>query len=314
MDAAKFVSYRERVVGEVRKAIVGKDDVIEKVLICFLCSGHVLLEDIPGVGKTTMALAFSRALGLDYGRVQFTPDVLPSDITGYSVYQKESGKLVYQPGAVLCNLFLADELNRATSRTQSALLEAMEEGQVTVDGVSHPIPQPFIVFATQNPTGAAGTQLLPDSQMDRFTVRLSIGYPAPSDEREILLGRQKGNPLLQVRQVVTREELLTMQQEAANVYLKPELADYIVSLVGKTRTDPLIARGASPRATLSLGAMAKAVAYVQGRDYVQPKDIQNVFVSTCAHRLLLSAEADAKGICAEELLDRILKSTPAPRI
>ena len=279
-----------------------------------LAKGHILLEDIPGVGKTTMALAFSRALGLDYGRVQFTPDVLPSDITGYSIFDKESGTMRYQPGVILCNLFLADELNRATSRTQSALLEAMEEGQVTVDGVSHRIPEPFCVFATQNPTGASGTQLLPDSQMDRFTVRLSIGYPAPADEREILLSRQKGNPLLQVRQVVTREELLSMQQEAANVYLKPELADYIVSLVGKTRQDPLIARGASPRATLSLSAMAKSVAYVQGRDYVLPKDIQAVFVSTCAHRLLLSAEADAKGMRAEELLESILKSTPAPRI
>ena len=275
-----------RILEEVKKTVCGKDHVLVWVLTVLLARGHVLLEDIPGVGKTTMALAFSRALGLEYGRVQFTPDVLPSDITGYSVYQKETGKLVYQPGAVLCNLFLADELNRATSRTQSALLEAMEEGQVTVDGVSHRIPEPFCVFATQNPTGASGTQLLPDSQMDRFTVRLSIGYPAPADEREILLSRQKGNPLLQVRQVVTREELLSMQQEAANVYVKPELADYIVSLVGKTRQDPMIARGASPRATLSLGAMAKSVAYVQGRDYVLPKDIQAVFVSTCAHRLL----------------------------
>ena len=268
-----------QILAEVKKAVCGKDRVLIWVLTVILAKGHILLEDIPGVGKTTMALAFSRALGLDYGRVQFTPDVLPSDITGYSIFDKESGTMRYQPGVILCNLFLADELNRATSRTQSALLEAMEEGQVTVDGVSHRIPEPFCVFATQNPTGASGTQLLPDSQMDRFTVRLSIGYPAPADEREILLSRQKGNPLLQVRQVVTREELLSMQQEAANVYVKPELADYIVSLVGKTRQDPMIARGASPRATLSLGAMAKSVAYVQGRDYVLPKDIQAVFIT-----------------------------------
>ena len=196
-----------RILEEVKKAVCGKDHVLVWVLTVLLARGHVLLEDIPGVGKTTMALAFSRALGLEYGRVQFTPDVLPSDITGYSVYQKETGKLVYQPGAVLCNLFLADELNRATSRTQSALLEAMEEGQVTVDGVSHPIPQPFIVFATQNPTGAAGTQLLPDSQMDRFTVRLSIGYPAPEDERNMVLARQGVNPLQTVCQVLSRDEL-----------------------------------------------------------------------------------------------------------
>ena len=202
-----------QILAEVKKAVCGKDRVLVWVLTVILARGHILLEDIPGVGKTTMALAFSRALGLDYGRVQFTPDVLPSDITGYSIFDKETGAMRYQPGVILCNLFLADELNRATSRTQSALLEAMEEGQVTVDGVSHKIPEPFCVFATQNPTGASGTQLLPDSQMDRFTVRLSVGYPAPSDEREILLGRQKGNPLLQVRQVVTREELLTMQQD-----------------------------------------------------------------------------------------------------
>ena len=303
-----------QILSEVKKAVRGKDRVLIWVLTVILARGHILLEDIPGVGKTTMALAFSRALGLDYGRVQFTPDVLPSDITGYSMLDKQTGAMRYQPGALLCNLFLADELNRATSRTQSALLEAMEEGQVTVDGVSHKIPEPFCVFATQNPTGASGTQLLPDSQMDRFTVRLSIGYPAPADERDILLSRQKGNPLTLVQQVVTREELLSMQQQASEVYLKPELADYIVSLVGKTRTDARIARGASPRATLSLSAMAKSVAYVQGRDYVLPKDIQAVFVSTCAHRLLLTAESDAKGLTAEMLLDEILKSTPAPRI
>lgn len=303
-----------QIISEVKKAVRGKDRVLIWVLTVILARGHILLEDIPGVGKTTMALAFSRALGLEYGRVQFTPDVLPSDITGYSMLDKETGAMRYQPGAILCNLFLADELNRATSRTQSALLEAMEEGQVTVDGVSHKIPEPFCVFATQNPTGASGTQLLPDSQMDRFTVRLSIGYPAPSDERDILLSRQKGNPLALVQQVVTREELLSMQQQASEVYLKPELADYIVSLVGKTRSDARIARGASPRATLSLSAMAKSVAFVQGRDYVLPKDIQAVFVSTCAHRLLLTAESDAKGLTAELLLDEILKSTPAPRI
>ena len=303
-----------QILSEVKKAVRGKDRVLIWVLTVILARGHILLEDIPGVGKTTMALAFSRALGLDYGRVQFTPDVLPSDITGYSMLDKETGAMRYQPGAILCNLFLADELNRATSRTQSALLEAMEEGQVTVDGVSHKIPEPFCVFATQNPTGASGTQLLPDSQMDRFTVRLSIGYPAPADERDILLSRQKGNPLALVQQVVTRDELLSMQQQASEVYLKPELADYIVSLVGKTRADARIARGASPRATLSLSAMAKSVAFVQGRDYVLPKDIQAVFVSTCAHRLLLTAESDAKGLTAEMLLDEILKSTPAPRI
>lgn len=303
-----------QILSEVKKAVVGKDRVLVWVMTVILARGHVLLEDIPGVGKTTMALAFSRALGLEYGRVQFTPDVLPSDITGYSIYNKDTGEMRYQPGAILCNLFLADELNRATSRTQSALLEAMEEGQVTVDGVSHRIPQPFIVFATQNPTGASGTQLLPDSQMDRFTVRMSIGYPAPEDERNMVLRRQGGNPLTQIHPVVTREQLIAMQDEAAAVYMKDELVDYAVSLIGATRTHPLILRGASPRATLSVTAMAKAVAYVQGRDYVVPKDLQTVFVSTVAHRLLMSPEAEAKAVTPEDVLEEILKRTPSPRI
>ena len=303
-----------QIISEVKKAVVGKDRVLIWVMTVILARGHILLEDIPGVGKTTMALAFSRALGLDYGRVQFTPDVLPSDITGYSIYNKDTGEMRYQPGAILCNLFLADELNRATSRTQSALLEAMEEGQVTVDGVSHRIPQPFCVFATQNPTGASGTQLLPDSQMDRFTVRMSIGYPAPADERNMVLNRQGGNPLEQVRQVVRREELIAMQEQASRVYMKEEIVDYAVSLVGATRNHPLILRGASPRATLSVTAMAKAVAYIQGRDYVVPKDVQAVFVNTVAHRLLMTPEAEAKGITPDSVLEQIQSTTAAPRI
>lgn len=303
-----------QILGEVKKAVVGKDRVLVWVMTVILARGHILLEDIPGVGKTTMALAFAKALGLEYGRVQFTPDVLPSDITGYSIYNKETGAMRYQPGAIVCNIFLADELNRATSRTQSALLEAMEEGQVTVDGVSHRIPQPFIVFATQNPTGASGTQLLPDSQMDRFTVRMSIGYPEPEDERNMVLRRQGGNPLALIRPVVTREQLAAMQDEAAAVYMKAELIDYTVSLIGATRAHPLILRGASPRATLSVTAMAKSVAYVQGRDYVVPKDVQTVFVSTVAHRLLMSPEAEAKAITPETVLEEILKCTPAPRV
>ena len=303
-----------QIISEVKKAVVGKDRVLIWVMTVILARGHILLEDIPGVGKTTMALAFSRALGLDYGRVQFTPDVLPSDITGYSIYNKDTGEMRYQPGAILCNLFLADELNRATSRTQSALLEAMEEGQVTVDGISHRIPQPFCVFATQNPTGASGTQLLPDSQMDRFTVRMSIGYPAPADERNMVLNRQGSNPLGQVRQVVRREGLIAMQEQASRVYMKEEIVDYAVSLVGATRNHPLILRGASPRATLSVTAMAKAVAYIQGRDYVVPKDVQAVFVNTVAHRLLMTPEAEAKGITPDSVLEQIQSTAAAPRI
>ena len=308
------MQYAQQIMGEVRKAVVGKDRVLLWSLATILARGHILLEDIPGVGKTTLALAFSRALGLTYGRVQFTPDVLPSDVTGYSVYNKETGSMTYQPGAVLCNLFLADELNRATSRTQSALLEAMEEGQVTVDGQTHPIPQPFTVIATQNPVGAAGTQLLQDSQMDRFTIRLSMGYPSPKDERDMILRRQEGNPLLQIRPVLSLGQLTELQDQAAGVYIQAELVDYVVRLAGATRSHPAILRGASPRATLSVTAMAKSIAFLNGRDYVIPSDIQTVFCETVAHRLLLEPSAEARGRTARDILEEILKAAAAPKV
>lgn len=303
-----------QIISEVKKVIVGKDRALLWVLTAILARGHILLEDIPGVGKTTMALAFSKALGLEYGRVQFTPDVLPSDITGYSIYRKETGDMVYQPGAVLTNVFLADELNRATSRTQSALLEAMEEGQVTVDGTTHLLPQPFFVIATQNPTGASGTQRLPDSQMDRFSIRMSLGYPQPADERDMVLNRQAGNPLDQVEQVMTKKDLIALQQQVDQVYLSPSVVEYIVDLIGATRTDPRLLRGASPRATLSMSSMAKAVAMLKGRDYVTPDDVQTVFPETVAHRLLLSAESEAKGIPPEQVLTELLRKTVPPRL
>ena len=309
MNEAKLAA---AILAQVRRAVVGKDEVLARVLLAILAGGHILLEDIPGVGKTTMALAFSKALGLDYNRVQFTPDVMPSDITGFTLYNKEAGRMEYQPGAVLCNLFLADELNRATSRTQSALLEAMEEGQVTVDGVSHPVPRPFLVIATQNPAGASGTQPLPDSQMDRFMVRLSLGYPAPADEMDMVRRRQEGNPLDSVEQVVDREGLLALRDKAGAVYLSDEVLDYIVRLVGATRDHPMILQGASPRATLALAAMAKAAALVRGRDYVNPEDVELVFPDVVPHRLLLSprAEGDKSFDPAAELLARV----GAPRI
>ena len=309
MNEAKLAA---AILAQVRRAVVGKDEVLARVLLAILAGGHILLEDIPGVGKTTMALAFSKAMGLDYNRVQFTPDVMPSDITGFTLYNKEAGRMEYQPGAVLCNLFLADELNRATSRTQSALLEAMEEGQVTVDGVSHPVPRPFLVIATQNPAGASGTQPLPDSQMDRFMVRLSLGYPAPADEMDMVRRRQGGNPLDSVEQVVDREGLLALREKAGAVYLSDEVLDYIVRLVGATREHPMILQGASPRATLALAAMAKAAALVRGRDYVNPEDVELVFPDVVPHRLLLSprAEGDKSFDPAAELLARV----SAPRI
>ena len=304
----------QAILSQIRRVVVGKDNTLLWTLAAILARGHILLEDIPGVGKTTMALAFSRTLSLQYSRVQFTPDVLPSDVTGYSILDQASGAMVYQPGAVLCNLFLADELNRATSRTQSALLEAMEEGQVTVDGVSHPLPQPFVVIATQNPTGAAGTQLLPDSQMDRFTVRLSLGYPNPRDEIAMVLGRQNGNPLQAIAPLLTREQLTALQDTVAATHVGESLVGYIVSLITATRNHAEILRGASPRATLAVTAMAKAVAQLRGRDYVVPGDVREVFVNTIAHRLLLTGKAEGQGRTAAAILSEILTAVPAPRL
>ncbi len=306
--------YAQKILSQVRKVVVGKDQVLLWTLAVILARGHILLEDIPGVGKTTMAVAFSKVLGLSCNRVQFTPDVLPSDVTGYSVLDQTTGKMVYQPGAVLCNLFLADELNRATSRTQSALLEAMEEGQVTVDGVRHSLPQPFVVIATQNPTGAAGTQLLPDSQMDRFTIRTSLGYPSTADEAAMVLNRQGRNPMDSLCPVMTRQELTAMQDEVANTHVDEAVVRYIVALIDATRRHGDILRGASPRATLSVTAVSKAVARLRGRDYVLPRDVQEVFQRTVAHRLLMTAKAEGSGITAETVLNGILKDIPAPKV
>ena len=304
----------QQILNQVRRAVVGKDPVLLWVLAAILAKGHILLEDIPGVGKTTMALAFSKVLDLGYSRVQFTPDVLPSDVTGYTILDPKTGDMHYQPGAVLTNLFLADELNRATSRTQSALLEAMEEGQVTVDGISHPLPQPFVVIATQNPTGAAGTQLLPDSQMDRFTVRLSLGYPSPKDEMAMVLSRQGANPLKELSTLVTREQLAAMQEKVEETFVSDAVVNYIVNLIVATRQNENILRGASPRATLAVTAMAKSVARLRGRDYVVPGDVREVFLHTVAHRLILSPRAESLGKTPEQILRDILESVDAPRL
>ena len=302
----------QKILMQVRRVVVGKNRVLTWVLAAILAKGHILMEDIPGVGKTTMALAFSRTLGLQHSRVQFTPDVLPSDVTGYSILDQDSGKMVYQPGAVLCNLFLADELNRATSRPQSALLEAMEEGQVTVDNVTHKLPQPFVVIATQNPTGAAGTQPLPDSQTDRFIIQLSLGYPAPEDEITMINTRQGEDPLKSLRPVLTPRELLAMQETVAQTYVSQEIVAYIVDLIHATRREPLLERGASPRATLAVVAMAKSIAQLRGRDYVVPKDVQEVFVQTVAHRLERSAKAGEQEV--GDILQAILQKMPAPKL
>ena len=300
---------------EIRKVICGKDTVILQALAGILSGGHVLIEDVPGVGKTTMALAFSRAMGLDYGRVQFTPDVLPSDITGFSVFDKHSQSMVYQPGSVFHNLFLADELNRASSRTQSALLEAMEEGQVTVDGNTYALPKPFTVFATQNPSGASGTSLLPDSQMDRFAIRISMGYPSADAEKAMLEDRKDGNnPLNSVRCLCSASELLAMQEEVSRVFVSEPLLDYIIALVAGTRTHDDLERGASPRATLALTSMARSYAYLFHRNYVIPSDIQAVFTPVMGHRLMLTPEAEVSERRITDITREILKSVPAPRV
>ena len=301
------------VLAEVKKTIVGKEGTLIKVLVAILARGHILLEDIPGVGKTTMALSFAKAMDLRFSRMQFTPDVLPSDITGFSIYNKATGKLEYQPGAIFCNLFLADELNRATSRTQSALLEAMEEGQVTVDGVSHPVPQPFLVIATQNPAGASGTQLLPDSQLDRFLLRLSIGYPSPADELELLRRRQYGQAMDPVRRVLGREELEHLRGMVDRVHISDEILQYIVRLVNATRSHPQLAQGASPRATLAVTAASRAVAFLRGRDYVVPEDVQTIWRDVIAHRLILAPGVEGT-VTGQAVAAAVLKAVEPPRI
>ena len=312
INTGRNSSARE-IIREVSRVIAGKDAVIVKVLLAILAGGHILMEDIPGVGKTTLAVSMSRALGLDYNRVQFTPDVLPSDITGYSLYDKNTGTMLYQKGAILCNLFLADELNRATSRTQSALLQAMEEGEVTVDNQTYPVPQPFIVIATQNPAGAKGTQLLPDSQLDRFMLRLTMGYPAHADEIEMVRRRQGGISAESVRQIVTREELLNLRREVDQVFIKDSLIEYIVTLCEKTRDNSRILQGASPRASLALTSLAKAAAWLQKRDFVLPQDVRFSFYDCVEHRLIWQQEVNDPAARASVLGD-ILKAVKAPAI
>lgn len=302
----------EKISNEVKGVIKGKDKVISKVMMAMLAKGNVLLEDVPGVGKTTMALAFARAMGLDTKRVQFTPDTLPSDIIGFSVYDKETGELSYKEGAIVTNLLLADEINRTSSKTQAALLEAMEEKKVTVDGVTRVLPDPFIVLATENPAGSAGTQMLPNSQLDRFMVKLSIGYPDVESQAEILADRHTENPVDKVEQVVSDEELKEMIQKANEVYIAKSVYEYIAKLVQKTREHEMVSLGVSPRGALSLCQMAKAYAFVNSRDFVTPDDIRAVFADVCGHRLMLNSKARLNELSAENILADIIKDVEMP--
>ena len=298
---------------EVNKVIKGKEDVVKKVLAAMIAGGHILMEDIPGVGKTTLAMTFAKSMSLDYKRVQFTPDVLPSDILGFSMYNSATKEFEYKAGSVFCNLFLADEINRTSPKTQSALLEVMEEGTATVDGVTRKLPEPFIVIATENPYGSSGTQMLPESQLDRFRVCLSMGYPSHADAVQILKGNA-AKPLNNVQEIMNIDELVELRRMSNDLYVKDEIYEYIVNIVESTRKLDIFSMGASPRGTIALLRMAKAMAVVDGRDYVTALDVQSVVKDTLGHRVKLSARGKAQGLDMVHAMYNVLGQVTAPRI
>lgn len=303
----------EQVQAEVNKVIKGKEDVVKKVLAAVIAGGHILMEDIPGVGKTTLATTFAKSMSMHYKRVQFTPDVLPSDILGFSMYNSATKEFEYREGAVFTNLFLADEINRTSPKTQSALLEVMEEKTATVDGVTRPLPDPFVVIATENPYGSSGTQMLPESQLDRFMVCLSMGYPSHADAVAILKGNA-GKPLSKVQEVISMEEVLALRAMTNDLYVKDEIYEYIVNLVEATRTMEIFSMGASPRGTIALLRMAKAMAVIDGRDYVCAKDVQDVARDVLGHRVKLSARGKAQGITMPQAIGMVIANVTAPRV
>lgn len=301
-----------KVIEQVNKVILGKDREVKEVMTAFLAGGHILLEDIPGVGKTTLATAFSKAMKLDCKRVQFTPDVMPSDLTGYSVYRSDLGQFVYQPGSVFCNLLLADEINRTSPKTQSALLEVMEERKVSVEGITRDVPDPFIVIATQNPYGNAGTQSLPEAQMDRFMITMSIGYPDFESEMDMAMSVGKMGRADMVEPVITAEDVKKMQEEIYEVYMNKSIYKYIVELVTATRESEYIERGASPRATIALVKMSKAWAWLNGRDYVIPSDVGTQFEYVISHRIVPDMSARMEKLSKSDIINNIVKSVKRP--
>ncbi len=296
----------------VNRVIVGKEDVIDLLLVALFCEGHVLLEDVPGIGKTTLAKTLARSLGCTFQRIQFTPDLLPSDITGVSVFNQKTGEFEYRPGPIMAQIVLADEINRAGPRTQSALLEAMEERQVTVDGVTRPLPRPFLVLATQNPVELEGTFPLPEAQVDRFLLRVALGYPEREEERQILHRFQTDNPLDHIEPVVSAEQIQEAGRLCRQVYVHPALEDYLLDLVRASRTDPAITLGASPRGSLALHRTSQALAAIQGRDYVIPDDIKRLTIPVLAHRLILSPDARLRGRSAQEIIGELIERVPVP--
>ena len=313
-EQIKALNMTQDVFNEVKKVIIGKDDIIIKVLLSILAGGHVLIEDIPGVGKTTLALALSKALSLDYKRLQFTPDVLPTDVTGFTILNKQTQKFEYRQGAALTNLFLADEINRTSSKTQSALLEIMEEGKVTVDGVTYKAPDPYIIIATQNPIGSIGTQMLPESQMDRFIVRLTMGYPNLESEVIMLKSKQNLVPIDSVQPVVTAEDIIHARSQVEQIYVADQIFEYIARLAEATRNHQYIKLGLSPRGTIALLRMTKATALLKGRNYVVPDDVIYSFKDVVLHRLIFNSKAKINGISDEQVLKDITSTVQVPRI
>lgn len=302
----------KEVLDEVKKLVHGKDDCVEKALSAIMARGHILLEDVPGVGKTTLAVAFSKVMDLNNHRVQFTPDVQPSDLLGFSIYNKEIGSFNYKPGPVLCNLFLADEINRTSPKTQSALLEVMEERMVTVDGCSHKVPDPFIVIATQNPKGSAGTQLLPEAQLDRFMISMSMGYPDLENEIAIAKGKSTSINEVQVNCVLRSSELLYLQELVDRIHVHDNIYKYIAKLVRATRENQYIELGISPRGTIACTKMAKARAFTMGRNYVIPEDVVHVYKDVARHRIMLNTKARVSHVKEDAVLEQILQEIGQP--
>lgn len=298
-----------KIMQEINKVIIGKETIVKNVLAAIIAGGHVLLEDIPGVGKTTLAITFSKAMSLSYSRMQFTPDVMPSDVTGFSMYNKATGAFEYKEGVIMSNFFLADEINRTSSKTQSALLEAMEEKKVTVDGNTYELKKPFVVMATQNPIGSIGTSMLPESQLDRFMMRLSMGYPDSASEINMLKSKEgKEDITKSINPVITMKEVIDIQNEVSGVYVHDDIYKYIVSIVNKTRKDENILLGVSPRGTIAIVNASKAMAYIHGRDYVVPDDVKSMINPVINHRILLSGKARAGHLSVEQIINNIVGS------